>query len=185
MSERERPPDPGDVASWHSYIGPPYPADVTEALLSMADRAVELHPGAAVLWVARGDLIQLQSEPAARWPLAEVERSYARAIEAEPENAIGYEELGIWLDIASGPENLVGASADQSPNDRRDEAARLLDEALLRGAGPHAFSARARIFAETGEAERGLALLRDCPFADHEAVITMIEEIARGDWNPE
>ncbi|MCA8969831.1 MAG: hypothetical protein KDC95_08615 [Planctomycetes bacterium] len=163
--------EPTDVPSWFARIGPPYPAIVGREHLEAADAAVAAFPNAAVLWVARGDLIQLLGAPLTRWPTSEIERSYARAIDAEPDNAIGYEELGIWLDLMY--------------EDRRDEAAGILDDAILRGAGPHAYVARARLHAEAGEAQPGLMLLRQSPFADHEAILEMIREIERGDWNPD
>lgn len=153
----EMPQDgPHNVDAYLSRVGPPYPSEVDARLLALADEAVAAHPKSAALWIARGDLIQLSGDVHARWPFAESARSYERAVAAEPENAAGHEELGIWLEIHC--------------EERWEEAAELLDRAIALGGGPGAYVSRARIFADSGHEAEAEKLLRACPFQDSELV---------------
>lgn len=159
------------VEVWFERVGPPYPERVDSRMMELVDRAVAVHPQVAALWIARGDLVQLYDGDDARWPATEAMQSYTRAVEVEPVNPDGYEELGIWLEIHD--------------EDRWDEAAVFLDEALARGAGPYAYIARARIHAATGGLQAALELLgpRACPFAMNEDVRATRRQIEDGDWS--
>lgn len=51
-----------------------------------------------MLWIRRGDLIQLSEDADGRLTLEDALLSYQRAIELEPDNAQAYQSTGYFLD---------------------------------------------------------------------------------------
>jgi Tfp pilus assembly protein PilF len=90
---------------------------VSEESLREIEDALEANPSAE-LWLMRGDAIQLSDSK--EWSLQDVETSYLRAIDLDPESPDAYEELGRFL---------------WSVMDDPRRAAEYLREAIRLGAG--------------------------------------------------
>ena len=77
--------------------GWPKSRDASLQVIALADEAVRAFPQSARLWVMRGDLIQMGPELCPH-PLEESLRSYQRAVEADPQFAEAWEEIGHYHD---------------------------------------------------------------------------------------
>ena len=66
--------------------------------VDLADEALRQFPESTRLWCLRGDLIQLSDDVGDGRELADAQRSYARALEIDPECVEAHESLGHFFD---------------------------------------------------------------------------------------
>lgn len=134
------------------------------------NEALTQFPGSASLWDLCGDIIQLSEIPDVE--LMDALRCYEHAIEAEPENSVGYVSKAYFLDAFL---------------DDFEHAKVLFEKAIELGAGSDAYVGLARVLAQLGDEDRALEWLSPswCPFHEDENVADMRREVEEGTWSLE
>jgi len=114
----------------HDYIsrlraGWPQDRDASLEVITLADEAVRAFPQSARLWVMRGDLIQMGPESCPQ-PLEESLRCYQHAVEADPQFAEAWEEIGHYhdavLDDEEGARPYFDRASSLKGNGEQDAA---------------------------------------------------------------
>ena len=146
-------------------------AEASPEVLRKVEAALASNSNSSQLWVWRGILIQLGSDPAA-YTTEDVEASFKRAVELDPNNAEAFEELGYLYDAVLN--DLSSALA-------------AFRKAVALDVRPASVAGLARVLAELGDREGALGLLASptAKYYDAPEVVQVRQEIESGMWSPE
>ena len=123
----------------------------------------------ARLWNFCGDAIQMCDSETDRFSLNDARLCYEAAIDKFPNDAEGYESLGFWHDV----------------HGTLDRAKHYFTLAIDRTDSETPRLGLARVLAEMGHKDEGLAILATCPDQDSLDLKILRDEIHSGDWSPQ
>ena len=127
------------------------------------------HSESAKLWNFCGDVIQLSDSDPSDYTLNDARICYETAVEKFPNDAEGYESLGFWHDVHG---NLV-------------DSEKYFRLAIQRTDSDTPKLGIARVFAELGRVNDGLAMLDECKDQASLDLKSLRDEINEGIWSPE
>lgn len=149
-------------------LWPPDPDQLPSAM-ALAQRALATFPASPGLLCIAGDLLRMQENVTDE----DIGRSigfYEKAIEADPDWADAYEELGHVYDVY---------------DDNFDRAMACFRKAIALGAGWTAYAGLAKSLAQAGRRAEALEELSpvNCTFWEDASIQKVRDEINAGDWD--
>ena len=122
----------------------------------------------ARLWNFCGDAIQMSDSDTDRYSLDDARLCYETAIDKFPNDPEGYESLGFWHDCFG----------------TFDRAKHYFTQAIDRTDSETPRLGLARVLAQMGHRDEGLAILATCPDQDSLDLKILRDEIHSGNWSP-
>jgi len=122
----------------------------------------------ARLWNFCGDAIQMSDSDTDRYSLDDARLCYETAIDKFPNDPEGYESLGFWHDCFG----------------TFDRAKHYFTQAIDRTDSETPRLGLARVLAQMGHRDEGLAILATCPDQDSLDLKVLRDEIHSGNWSP-